>query len=146
MLNCCPFVFSIWLWRVLIGWFASEETVTHIGGQLREAHWSKHTPEHRATHLSYYIPSQSTLAKANARHQTREIPFTLNQVRFLAVYICASHQRQDAFNKLLIATNAQKLTPIRDVEARWNSTFLMFRRAKRLLSFFTLFCEECDSK
>jgi hypothetical protein len=89
---------------------------------------------------------QSTLAKANAQHQTREISYTLNKVRYLAVYIRASPQRREAFNKLQITTDAQKLLPIQDVKTRWNSTFLMLRRAKRLREFFTLFCEEYDCK
>jgi hypothetical protein len=89
---------------------------------------------------------QSTLAKANARYQTREISYTLNKVRYLVVYIRVSPQRREAFNKLQIATNEQKLLPIQDVKTRWNSTFLMLRRAKRLRGFFTLFCEEYDCK
>lgn len=34
-----------------------------------------------------------------------------------------------------------KLVPIQDVKARWNSTLLMLRRAKRLQSTFDEFCE-----
>jgi hypothetical protein len=83
---------------------------------------------------------QQTAAKENARHQTREISHTLNKVRFLAIYIHASPQRRETFNNL--QTKEPKLAPIQDVRTRWNSTFLMLRRAKRLRAFFTLFCTE----
>ncbi|KAJ9480453.1 hypothetical protein VN97_g13120 [Penicillium thymicola] len=37
-----------------------------------------------------------------------------------------------------------KIVPIQDVKTRWNSTFLMLRRAKRLRAIFSLFCAEYD--
>jgi len=46
------------------------------------------------------------------------------------VFINASPQRRDDFFRL--QTNGAKLAPIQDVRTRWNSTFLMLRRAKRL--------------
>jgi hypothetical protein len=83
---------------------------------------------------------QSTLAKANAQFQNREISYTLNKVRYLAVYIRASPQRREAFIKL--QSQEQKLMPIQDVRTRWNSTFLMLRRAKRLRDSFGPFCAD----
>jgi hypothetical protein len=39
-----------------------------------------------------------------------------------------------------LQTESPKLVPIQDVKTRWNSTFLMLRRAKRLQSVFDTFC------
>ncbi|KAA8646752.1 uncharacterized protein ATNIH1004_005427 [Aspergillus tanneri] len=84
----------------------------------------------------------STLAKANTQHQKHEISYTLNKVRSLAIYIHGSPSRREAFNNL--QTDDPKLTPIQDVRTRWNSTFLMLRRAKRLRDIFTRFCADYD--
>lgn len=54
----------------------------------------------------------------------------------------ASPQRRDAFYAL--QTELAKLAPIQDVKTRWNSTFLMLRRAKRLRPYFTPFCDEYE--
>lgn len=62
----------------------------------------------------------------------------LIQVRNLAIYINASPQRRESFYNL--QTEEPKLVPIQDVRTRWNSTFLMLRRAKRLQSTFDEFC------
>lgn len=83
---------------------------------------------------------QQPAAKENARHKTRKISHTLNKVRFLAIYIHASPQRRGTFNNP--QTKEPKLAPIQDVRTRWNSTFLMLPRAKRLRAFFTPFCTE----
>lgn len=87
---------------------------------------------------------QSALAKANAQSQDREIAHTLNKVRYLAIYIRASPQRREAFTSL--QPQEQALMPLQDVRTRWNSTFLMLRRAKRLRDFFGPFCADynCD--
>ncbi|RAQ55326.1 hypothetical protein AFGD_012605 [Aspergillus flavus] len=85
---------------------------------------------------------QSSAAKANARQQKYQISSTLKQVRFLAVYINASPQRREAFNNL--QPDGPKLVPIQDVLTRWNPTFLMLRRAKRLRPIFTPFCAAYD--
>ncbi|OQD93269.1 hypothetical protein PENVUL_c191G06382 [Penicillium vulpinum] len=87
-----------------------------------------------------WTDQKSSAAKVNAQHQTRRISYTLNKVRYLAVYIHASPQRQAAF--LRLQEKGSQLVPIQDVRTRWNSTFLMLRRAKRLRSFFQPFCEE----
>ena len=63
-------------------------------------------------------------------------------MRSLAINIHASPQRRENF--LLRQKTEPKLVPIQDVKTRWNSTFLMLRRAKRLQSFFKPFCEEYD--
>ncbi|KAJ5413745.1 hypothetical protein N7509_000372 [Penicillium cosmopolitanum] len=55
---------------------------------------------------------------------------TLKKIRELAVFINASPQRRDAFQSL--QTTPIRLLPIQDLRTRWNSTFLMLDRAKRL--------------
>ncbi|KAF7174239.1 hypothetical protein CNMCM6106_008367 [Aspergillus hiratsukae] len=57
-----------------------------------------------------------------------------------AVFINASPQRREAF--LGLQAEDPKLVPIQDVRTRWNSTFLMLRRAKRLSSIFNLYCDQ----
>jgi hypothetical protein len=89
-----------------------------------------------------WTEKQSRLAKLNAQHQVREISYTLNKVRFLAIYVTASPQRREIFYNL--QTTDVKLVPIQDVRTRWNSTFLMLRRAKRLRDIFAPFCTEYD--
>lgn len=89
-----------------------------------------------------WTEKQSKLAQANAQHQKREISYTLNKVRYLAIYINASPQRRETFYNLQTAN--VKLVPIQDVKTRWNSTFLMLRRAKRLRAIFAPFCMEYD--
>ncbi|KAG0157964.1 hypothetical protein PDIDSM_5476 [Penicillium digitatum] len=83
---------------------------------------------------------QSILAKANAQSENRSISHTLNKVRYLAVYIRASPQRREAFVSL--QPSEQALMPLQDVKTRWNSTFLMLRRAKRLRDFLGTFCTD----
>ncbi|KAJ5685107.1 hypothetical protein N7536_007726 [Penicillium majusculum] len=65
-----------------------------------------------------------------AQHENRKIVETLNKVRKVAVYINKSPQRRESF--IGLQTKAPKLMPIQDVRTRWNSTFLMLRRARRL--------------
>ncbi|KAJ5364993.1 uncharacterized protein N7496_010706 [Penicillium cataractarum] len=74
----------------------------------------------------------------NAQHRKREIFYTLNKIRYLAIYVNASSQRRETFSNL--QTKDTKLMPIQDVKTRWNSTFLMLRRVKRLCAIFTPFC------
>jgi hypothetical protein len=92
--------------------------------------------------ITKWTEKQSGLAQANAQHQGREIYYTLNKVRYLAIYVNASPQRRETFCNL--QTSSVKLVPIQDVRTRWNSTFLMLRRAKRLRSIFAPFCAEYD--
>jgi hypothetical protein len=91
-----------------------------------------------------WTESQSILAKANAQTKNRGISHTLNKVRYLAVFIRASPQRRDAFLKL--QKHELGLMAIQDVRTRWNSTYLMLRRAKRLRDYFGPFCADysCD--
>lgn len=56
------------------------------------------------------------------------------------MYINKSPQRRESFVKL--QTKEPKLMPIQDVRTRWNSTFLMLRRARRLQLTFDRFCAE----
>ncbi|KAJ5413633.1 hypothetical protein N7509_000260 [Penicillium cosmopolitanum] len=74
----------------------------------------------------------------SSRRENHEIIYTLNKVRKLAVHINRSPQRREHF--LGLQTKEPKLVPMQDVKTRWNSTFLMLRRAKRLQSTFDEFC------
>ncbi|QKX61420.1 uncharacterized protein TRUGW13939_08568 [Talaromyces rugulosus] len=87
-----------------------------------------------------WTESQSRLVQENAKQC--QISSTLNKVRYLAIYINASPQRRETFYNL--QTTNVKIVPIQDVKTRWNSTFLMLRRAKRLRAIFSLFCAEYD--
>ncbi|KAJ5557712.1 hypothetical protein N7513_003298 [Penicillium frequentans] len=89
---------------------------------------------------------QDTLARANANVQCREISHTLNKVRYLAIYIRGSPQRRDSFAAVQSRAPGQALMPIQDVRTRWNSTFLMLRRAKRLRVFITKYCDQFNCK
>lgn len=89
-----------------------------------------------------WTEKQSKLAQLNAQHRVREISYTLNKVRYLAIYVNASPQRRETFYNL--QTTNTKLVPIQDVGTRWNLTFLMLRWAKRLRDIFTPFCTEYD--
>lgn len=46
----------------------------------------------------------------------------------------ATPQRREAF--MALQTKEPRLIPIRDVQTRWNSTFMMLNRAKRLQPFY----------
>ena len=77
----------------------------------------------------------------------------LNKVCYLAIYIHASPQCLETFKNLQINPDHSdlrqrdpKLKPIQDVKTRWNSTYLMLRRAKRLRRFFQPFCDEYNCK
>ncbi|KAG0153109.1 hypothetical protein PDIDSM_2068 [Penicillium digitatum] len=72
---------------------------------------------------------QSILAKANAQSENHSISHTLNK-----------SQRREAFVSL--QPSEQALMPLQDVKTRWNSTFLMLRRAKRLRDFLGTFCTD----
>ncbi|KAJ5152519.1 hypothetical protein N7492_009799 [Penicillium capsulatum] len=89
-----------------------------------------------------WTEKQSRLAQANAQHREHRISYTLNKVRYLAIYVNASPQRRETFYNL--QASGVKLVPIQDVRTRWNSTFLMLRRAKRLRGIFAPFCTEYD--
>ncbi|KGO49341.1 hypothetical protein PEX2_052280 [Penicillium expansum] len=78
--------------------------------------------------------SESRIQSLRVTQQERKIIDTLNKIRSLAVYIYSGPQRREAFYNL--QTEEPKLVPIQDVKTRWNSTFLMLRRAKRLQSTF----------
>ncbi|KAJ5318395.1 hypothetical protein N7476_004815 [Penicillium atrosanguineum] len=101
----------------------------------------KANPTNETTEIRW-TSERSQLSQVNARTKKRDITRTLNKVRNLAIYINASPQRRDAFSKL--QTDAIKLVPLQDVKTRWNSTFLMLRRAERLRSIFDPFCIEYD--
>ncbi|KAJ5300123.1 hypothetical protein N7508_007366 [Penicillium antarcticum] len=71
---------------------------------------------------------------------TRQIADTLkkSKIRGLAVFINASPQRREAF--MALQTKEPRLIPIQDVQTRWNSTFMMLNRAKRLQPFYDQYC------
>ncbi|KAJ5340261.1 hypothetical protein N7541_009385 [Penicillium brevicompactum] len=71
-------------------------------------------------------------------HASGNIVATLKKIRELAVFITASPQRREAFRAL--QTTEPKLLPIQDVRTRWNSTFLMLERAKKLQRVFNQYC------
>lgn len=54
----------------------------------------------------------------------------------------ASPQRRDAFTSLQPVH--ERLFPIQDVQTRWNSTFLMLRRARKLRICFDRYCSDHD--
>lgn len=60
------------------------------------------------------------------------------KLRGLAVFINASPQRREAF--LALQSKEPRLIPIQDVRTRWNSTFLMLSRARKLKSIFDEYC------
>jgi hypothetical protein len=91
-----------------------------------------------------WTENESKLARQNAKQQSYQISSTLNKIRFLAIYINGSPQRREAFYNL--QTTDVKIVPLQDVKTRWNSTYLMLRRAKRLRSIFTLFCIEYETE
>ncbi|KAJ5277543.1 hypothetical protein N7534_005644 [Penicillium rubens] len=82
--------------------------------------------------------SQSTRANSGKL----DIAYTLSKIRNLAVYINASPQRRETFYNLQSETIT--IMPLQDVKTRWNSTFLMLRRAKRLRAIFQSFCDEYE--
>ncbi|KAJ5264866.1 hypothetical protein N7505_007659 [Penicillium chrysogenum] len=71
-------------------------------------------------------------------HASGNVVATLKKIRELAVFITASPQRREAFRAL--QTTEPKLLPIQDVRTRWNSTFLMLERAKKLQRVFNQYC------
>lgn len=58
------------------------------------------------------------------------------------MFVNASPQRRDAFTSLQPVH--ERLFPIQDVQTRWNSTFLMLRRARKLRICFDRYCSDHD--
>ncbi|KAJ5120790.1 uncharacterized protein N7515_010178 [Penicillium bovifimosum] len=102
----------------------------------------KAVPLNDATEI--WTDSQFTLVKVNATSKKQDISHTLKKVRYLALYIRGSSQRRDSF--IAIQPPGQGLMPIQDVRTRWNSTFLMLRRAKRLRVFIMKYCDQFNCK
>jgi len=100
-------------------------------------------PENETTETKW-TEHQITLVKANAQSRKRDISHTLKRIRSLAVFIRASSQRRDSF--ISLQPPGQGLMPLQDVKTRWNSTFLMLRRAKRLRGFILQFCDQFNCK
>jgi hypothetical protein len=99
----------------------------------------KASPQNEDTETRW-TEQHSAAAKKNA--QNHNIAATLNKVRYLAIYVNASPQRRETF--LQLQPKEPRLVPVQDVKTRWNSTFLMLRRAKRIRLLFEPFCEEYD--
>jgi hypothetical protein len=68
------------------------------------------------------------------------ISCTISKLRGLAVFINASPQRREAF--LGLQDKEPRLIPIQDIRTRWNSTFLMLNRAKRLQLVYNRYCTD----
>lgn len=112
-------------------------------------HRLKARPKNEHTETVWKEEQQISLAKANAESKKQDIAHTLKRIRSLAVYIRGSSQRRDHFLKIqqdLDQGQGQGLMPIQDVKTRWNSTFLMLRRAKRLRTAITEYCVQFNCK
>ena len=114
-------------------------------------HRLKARPKNEQAETVWTEEQQISLAKANAeaRSKKRDIAHTLKRIRSLAVYIRGSPQRRDHFLKVQHDLDkgqgkvpGQGLMPIQDVKTRWNSTFLMLRRAKRLRTAINEYCRQ----
>ncbi|OQD77362.1 hypothetical protein PENANT_c110G10938 [Penicillium antarcticum] len=99
----------------------------------------KACPQNESTETQW-TEQRSQSARANITKE--DIANTLSNIRNLAIYVNASPQRRETFYNLQGETT--KPMPLQDVKTRWNSTFLMLRRAKRLRSFFQPFCDEYE--
>lgn len=97
----------------------------------------KAEPKNNTTQVEW---TESQDQSVRFRHQKREIIDTLNKLRSLAIFINASPRRREAFYSL--QTDPTVLVPIQDIRTRWNSTFLILRRAKRLQSVLDEFCSK----
>ncbi|KAI2964925.1 hypothetical protein CBS147323_6033 [Aspergillus niger] len=84
--------------------------------------------------------SQSSFLKDSA--DCGDVAHTLTKVRSLAVFVNASPQRRDAF--IALQPVHDQLFPLQDVQTRWNSTFLMLRRARKLRNCFDQYCTDHD--
>ncbi|CAP79491.1 Pc19g00750 [Penicillium rubens Wisconsin 54-1255] len=119
---------------------SNNKTMTSsIQESLQSLELNNATPKNEHAEMNW---SEDRVRSLRVRQQKREIIDTLNKVRNLAIYINASPQRRESFCNL--QTEEPKLVPIQDVRTRWNSTFLMLRRAKRLQSTFDEFCSQYD--
>lgn len=86
-----------------------------------------------------------TLAKASlliSEPSYVDITDGVSQIRSFAVFVNASPQRRDAF--LCLQSGGMRLFPLHDVQTRWNSTFLMLRRARRLRNTIDKYCRDHD--
>ncbi|OQE11891.1 hypothetical protein PENFLA_c070G01346 [Penicillium flavigenum] len=90
------------------------------------------------SHEREWSEARSKALRANRRR--KEISDTLDRVRDLAIYINGSPQRREVF--LSLQTKPPKLVPIQDVRTRWNSTYLMLRRIKKLQRVIDKYCTE----
>ncbi|KAJ6039228.1 hypothetical protein N7460_007260 [Penicillium canescens] len=80
-------------------------------------------------------------SRGKAHGEKKDIVLTLNKVRRLAVWVNRSPQRREQF--LELQSKEPKLVLMQDVKTRWNSTFLMLQRAKRLQTICDKYCSEC---
>ncbi|KAJ5267276.1 hypothetical protein N7478_010084 [Penicillium angulare] len=106
-------------------------SLTELLGKLKAA------PSNKQIDLEWSDErTQSFQSKRSSNHV--QITETLRKIRGLAVFINASPRRREAF--MALQTTDTPLIPIQDVQTRWNSTFLMLNRAKRLQRFYDQYC------
>ncbi|KAI2913801.1 hypothetical protein CBS147320_10459 [Aspergillus niger] len=84
--------------------------------------------------------SQMSYLRSSADHEG--VASTLGKIRSFATFVNASPQRRDAF--LCLQSGRTRLFPIHDVQTRWNSTFLMLRRARKLRNCIDKYCNDHD--
>lgn len=101
----------------------------------------KAVPQNETTETKW-TEQQVTLVRANTKK--RDISHTLKRIRALAVYIRASPQRRDSF--IALQPSGQGIMLLQDIKTRWNSIYLMLRRAKRLRIFIIQFCDQFNKQ
>ena len=71
-------------------------------------------------------------------HQSNAIVNLRKQVRILTIAIRSSAQRKLSFKELQQEQGVRPRQPVQDIQIRWNSTYLMLRRAYQLREFIDL--------
>ncbi|KAI3286490.1 hypothetical protein DTO002I6_8161 [Penicillium roqueforti] len=123
------------------------ETLEHVGPRKKKTYvlWTEMVND---DFVAWWLKTEEemewTKRDDGTRRENRGIVQTLSKIRRLAIFVNKSPQRRENF--LELQTKEPKLVPIQDVRTRWNSTFLMLRRAKRLQSVLNEFCSQYDNQ